>query len=232
MENLKNTLLNILKLRNLFLVLSVLIITTSAFSQEEDEDFEFVGLKKGKKKKNTKKTESDIDFDLLDEELSIVKFKLSLFIPSVAGEIKLADNFSLEAAVKLNALFGVSGTPSNPKLEAIAMPVFHLEPKWNYNVKKRIKKGKKVSGFSSNFISIFASYRLPVPSPNTQAHHLLIGPTWGLQRQLGRYGYLKFNSGLGYAHFFDSTIRSQIINQSPLKIPLQIIVDFQIGFMF
>lgn len=231
MENLKNILIKVLKLRNLFLIFSILIVTSSAFSQEED--YEFVGLKKEKKKKKTtKKTESDIDFDLLDEELSVLKFKLSLFIPSVAGEIKLADNFSLEAAVKLNALFAVTGTPSQPKIEAIAMPVFHLEPKWNYNVKKRIKKGKKVSGFSSNFISLFASYRLPVPSPNTKAHHLLIGPTWGLQRQLGRYGYLKFNSGLGYAHFFDSTIRSQIINQSPLNIPLQIIVDFQIGFMF
>lgn len=215
----------VLKMKKIFFFLLLMAFTVSAFSQgEPDEELDFVSLKKTKKNKKM-----SID----SEEFTTVAFKLSFLMPSVAAEFKLSDKFSIELAGKLNfAIYmaSASSPQSLPKLYFFPLPVVHLEPKWNYNAIRRLEKGKNVSGFSSNFISLFTSYRIKV-SPET-FHSLVIGPTWGMQRKLGKLGYLKFNTGLAYTHVFDPLIRAQISAQGILGLPIGPIIDIQLGLMF
>jgi hypothetical protein len=213
-------------------IILVFILITSlsleVFCQEDsEEELDFISLKKSKK---------GVKGNINTDEFSNVAFKLSFFMPSIGTEIRLSDKFSLEVAGKLNfAIYssnstGGTGSPRLPKLYFFPLPVIHVEPKWNYNINKRLVKGKTVSGFSSNFISLFTSYKVKV-SDNT-FHNLVIGPTWGIQRKLGKVGYFKFNAGLAYTHVFDSSIRVQYIQQSLIGIPVGPIVDIQIGIIF
>lgn len=215
---------NILNIKILLILLLSVSLSLNSFSQEENEDdLEFKSLKKDKGSKDKNMFNEDADF-------SVFKFKISLLFPSLGMEFKLAEKASIEVSGKLNFQLYITGTQAQPKVNMFPYSVLHLEPKWNYNVKNRIRRGRKVSGFSSNFLSLFTSYRMKVSRYTFSS--LIIGPTWGMQRQLGKYGYLKFNSGLGYTHIFDSRIRRAFLRQSNIPIPIGLIVDFQIGFMF
>lgn len=192
------------------LVLFLLSVSLSVMAQNEYEDLSFHSLE------NKKIVKSNADNPL--------SFKLSFLFPAVGTEIRLADKFSLDISAKLNAVVGVTGSSSNPNLVFFPFPVIHAEPKWNYNIKKRAAKGKKVNHFSSNFVSLYSSYRLKVSQYTN--HSILIGPTWGMQRNLGTIGFFKLNTGLGVHHYL-----SNFANQ-PYKTSILPIVDVQLGIVF
>lgn len=224
----KTIVTNIFKVKKIVFFLILLSFSASLFSQEDtEEELDFISITKGKKSNRSKKSDN-LDIDL--KEFSNVAFKLSFFIPSVAAEFKLSDKFSLELAGKLNFEIYTTGSSANPqslpKLILFPYPVAHIEPKWNYNIVKRYDKNKNVKGFSSNFLSLFTSYRIKV-SPST-FNSLVIGPTWGIQRTIKKIGYFKLNTGLGYYHVFDKP--SNVTNFNPL--PVMPIVDIQLGIMF
>jgi hypothetical protein len=185
-----------------------LICSFTLIAQNDYDDLEFKSFKE-KEKREFKETKT--------------AYKFSLLFPSAGVECRLAKKFSFETAVKFNALVGNKGTSTSPKLVFFPFPVVHLEPKWNYNILKREKKGKNIQFFSSNFLSLYASYRVKV-SPYT-FHSFIIGPSWGLQRKLGEFGFFKLNTGLAYQHYFDKRLIGQYL-------PIFPIVDVQLGFVF
>lgn len=209
---------SILRIKVIFLLCLFLSFSFFSFAQDEsNDDLDFVSIQQSKRSK------------IFSNELSNVSFKISFLTPTVGIEFKLADRFSLELAGKLNFVIGASSGPSPqslPKLYFFPRPVAHFEPKWNYNIVKRLDKNKNVKGFSSNFLSLYASYRIKV-SPIT-FNALLIGPTWGIQRTFKNIGYFKLNTGLGYLHLFDKPAGSP--NYNP--IPVMPIIDVQLGLIF
>lgn len=199
-------------INRIFLIIFFLAVSIFSFSQDDFEDeLNFISLKNSKKQK------------IISNELNSVSFKLSFMAPAIATEFKLSDRFSIELAAKMNVLIGIT---SSSGIVLYPYPVAHIEPKWNYNIIKRLDMNKNIKGFSSNFLSLFASYWVKV-SPIT-VNALLIGPTWGIQRSFKNIGYFKLNTGLGYLHLFDMAAGAS--NYTPILILP--IIDIQLGLIF
>ena len=86
-------------------------------------------------------------------------------------------------------------------------PVLRLEPRYYYNLEKRIHKGKDISNNSGNFFGLNINYR-----PNTVIYRtkdylspvesLSIVPKWGIRRNLGKNFNYELGAGLGFRHEF------------------------------
>ena len=174
------------------------------FSQDK-HDLDFVSF-------NEKKTAEDTKF----------AFKVSFLFPSIGAEAKLIDKISLDFSTRLGINAGVNLVNNQPNYYFYPQPVFHIEPKWNYNILKRKSLGKNTSKFSSNFLSLHTSYNLKIS--NYTFNYLIVGPTWGLQRNFAKYGYFKFKTGLAYRHIFSS------LNFKYL--PIAVILNIQLGIIF
>ena len=120
-------------------------------------------------------------------------------------EVKLSNEIALRAEVGMDAgLFGGSFYPKNGYL---ITPVITLEPRWYYNLEKRISKSKNISGNSGNFLTIQTSYHpnLFVISnyDNIEiADQISIIPTWGIKRNIGNHFTYETGIGIGYRYIF------------------------------
>ncbi len=217
MNFLKRVFYSMGRLKIILVFILISSFSLEVFCQEDsEEELNFISLKNPKKDK------------IISNELNSVSFKLSFMAPSIATEFKLSDRFSIELAAKMNVLIEINSTTSTSSSGIVLFPypVAHIEPKWNYNIIKRLDMNKNIKGFSSNFLSLFASYWVKV-SPNT-VNALLIGPTWGIQRSFKNIGYFKLNTGLGYLHLFDMAAGAS--NYTPILILP--IIDVQLGLIF
>ena len=65
--------------------------------------------------------------------------------------------------------------------------------RYYYNMKRRILKGKSANNFSGNYLSAVLTYGYRFQDDDDQA---TINILYGIQRRLGRYGFIDFNVGL------------------------------------
>jgi hypothetical protein len=105
----------------------------------------------------------------------------------------------------LNGQFSVEGGffGSSNNFNYIFVPSFNLEPRWYYNLNRRMNKGKKTLNNGSNYVSIEFSYVPNWFSINSldnivivQPHYYVI-PKWGLRRTIGNRFSFEFAMGYG-----------------------------------
>ena len=123
----------------------------------------------------------------------------------VHNETKLSNQIVLRSEFGLD--IGIFGGSFYPKTGYILTPVITLEPKWYYNLEKRVSKSKNISGNSGNFISLKTSY-----SPDwfvisnydnlRVVNQISIIPTWGIRRNIGNHFNYETGIGLGFRHYF------------------------------
>ncbi|SHI89797.1 hypothetical protein SAMN02745146_1843 [Hymenobacter daecheongensis DSM 21074] len=76
--------------------------------------------------------------------------------------------------------------------------------RYYYNLRKRIRKGKSASNFSANYLSValgagYGRHGYRTPFSEAERGHAVrasVAVLYGLQRRLGRYGFVDFNAGL------------------------------------
>ncbi len=84
-------------------------------------------------------------------------------------------------------------------------PVIKLEPRWYYNLNKRVTKSKNINGNSGNFLTLQTNYNpnwfvisnydhLEVPN------QISIIPTWGIKRNIGNHLTYETGIGIGYRY--------------------------------
>lgn len=88
-------------------------------------------------------------------------------------------------------------------------PVITLEPRLYYNLNKRVKKSRSIDGNSGNFISLKTSYHPDwfIISSSDDVHvisDILIVPTWGIRRNLGKHFSYEAGIGIGYVYYFSN----------------------------
>ncbi len=123
-----------------------------------------------------------------------------------------------------------------------------LEPRFYYNLKRRIAKGKSANNLSGGYIALaftkgYDSDRIPNTSLSidnqlvgTSLSHsyLLIEPKWGIQKRLFRNGFMDFSISPFWAE--SSTIKTekgQIYDSSTHFLDFnEMKADFKIGFAF
>lgn len=81
-------------------------------------------------------------------------------------------------------------------------PVFDLQYRYYYNLKKRLEKGKNIFNNSGNYIALSGTLQAGKPIIGdleyNEGYFGVIGPVWGLQRYYGAGFKLDLNLGGGY----------------------------------
>jgi hypothetical protein len=88
-----------------------------------------------------------------------------------------------------------------------------LEPRWYYNLEKRLRKGKTIERNSGNFIALLASANLEGVSFTSNDRiesldQIRLVPKWGIRRSLGKHISYEAGFGFGYAFFLNNTERT------------------------
>ncbi|MCF6142370.1 hypothetical protein L1S34_13820 [Flavobacterium sp. K77] len=124
-------------------------------------------------------------------------------------EVKLTNKIALRVEFGMDAGFwGGSFYPENGYLMT---PVIRLEPRWYYNLNKRVSKSRNISGNSGNFLTLQTSY-----NPNwfvisnydkvEVVDQISIIPTWGIKRNIGNHFTYETGIGIGYRYIFAKSI--------------------------
>lgn len=128
--------------------------------------------------------------------------KVSLFPLGYAYERRINEEFTFQTGIdfSLDSYFEDYDETDNYAL--IVNPTIHFEPRYYYNMERRYKRGRNVNFNAASYLGIYAEYTFnPLVDEYHDYHPTLdrfkIGPAWGLQRNLGRRGYLNFNLAYG-----------------------------------
>ena len=123
------------------------------------------------------------------------------------NEFKLSYSIALRSEIGLGFDFDnftVFETNLNRKTFGMA-PVFTVEPRWYYNLGRRVYKSKNKSGNSGNFFSIKTTYHpdwfiITIPQFDSAkvSPQISIIPTWGIKRNIGRH--FNYETGLSLIH--------------------------------
>ena len=162
-------------------------------------------------------------------EKSIYGVQTGLFGVWINNESKLFDKISLKSEIGLD--FGVSGkTFFDEKLIFFATPSITVEPRFYYNLSKRLDKNKNISNNSGNYISIKSTYNpdwFVVSNKDniTVYNQLRIVPSWGIKRTYGKHFTLETGAGIGF-QFVENTFAKNTENKTGLDL------HFRIGYTF
>lgn len=124
-------------------------------------------------------------------------------------EVKLSNQIALRAEIGMDA--GIWGGTFYPKTGYLITPGITLEPRWYYNLDKRVSKSKNIIGNSGNFLTLQTSYHPNwfVISNYTNvevADQFSIIPTWGIKRNLGKHFTYETGIGIGYRYIIAKSV--------------------------
>lgn len=121
------------------------------------------------------------------------------------NEAKLSNAIALRTEVGFD--FGVWESTYYDDSPFILTPVIVIEPRFYYNLQKRLNDSKRIDGNSGNFIALKMGYHPDwfVLFNSNDAPVVIdysIIPTWGIRRNLGKYFNYEAGIGAGYSYTF------------------------------
>ncbi|TYB79867.1 hypothetical protein [Bizionia myxarmorum] len=146
------------------------------------------------------------------------------------NEIKLSNSIALRSELGLDTgLYFDSDYPSTGYILGASVS---LEPRWYYNLNKRVRKSRNILGNSGNFISIKTQYHPDWIIASNMDNTTLISdisivPTWGIRRQIGAHFNYETGIGIGYIHYFNPN-NLYIINEADVALNLHV----RLGYRF
>ena len=138
-------------------------------------------------------------------EQSVYGIQTGFFGAWVHNESKLTNSIALRGEIGLDAgywdndFYDISGF--------LLTPVITLEPRWYYNLNKRLEKSRRIDGNSGNFISLKTSYHpdwfvISNEEDISIVSNISIIPTWGIRRSIGDHFNFETGLGVGYVYHF------------------------------
>jgi hypothetical protein len=136
-------------------------------------------------------------------------FNAQIGIPGIwlNHEARLADHWVLRSEVGLTLSIDRRDLPEPPNY--IIGPVVNLEPRWYYNLDRRLAKGKPTESNSGNYLALLASYipnwfhdQSAALEPEVTSLSLI--PTWGIRRLLSSRWHYEAGFGAGYLYVFNT----------------------------
>ncbi|MEZ0007550.1 hypothetical protein ABH942_002932 [Flavobacterium sp. 28YEA47A] len=120
------------------------------------------------------------------------------------NETKLSNQIVLRSELGLDS--GIWGGDYYDKTGFLMTPVITVEPRWYYNLNKRVAKSKRIDGNSGNFISLKTSYHpdwFVISNDDVNIiSDISIIPTWGIRRNIGKHFNYETGIGVGYRYIF------------------------------
>jgi hypothetical protein len=155
---------------------------------------------------------------------------------SVAFETKINTSFSVNTSANFN-LNKYKGIDSKYSLSEISVG---FEPRFYYNLRKRIAKGKSANNLSGNYFSI-GSYlnineEIYISQLNTRfettvkypRNYVSFVPKWGIQRRIFKHGFIDVN-----INFFEVAYnKNDYVPNNSWEVIWDQTAEFKIGFAF
>lgn len=121
------------------------------------------------------------------------------------NELKLSNSIAFRSELGLDS--GIWAGTFYEKTGFLMTPVITLEPRWYYNLNRRVRKSKSIDGNSGNFISLRTSYHpdwfVISNYDNVRViSDISVIPTWGIKRNLGKHFNFESGIGIGYRYTF------------------------------
>lgn len=123
----------------------------------------------------------------------------------VHNESRLSDKFALRTEIGFDGGFWANSFYDQTGY--ILAPVITAEPRYYYNLSKRLEKGKRIANNAANFLSLKTSFHPDLFVISNYENVSVISdisviPTWGIRRNLGHHFNYELGLGLGYRHIF------------------------------
>lgn len=146
------------------------------------------------------------------------------------NEAKLSNTIALRTEIGFD--FGIWESTFYDDSPFILTPVISLEPRFYYNLKKRLKKSKIIEGNSANFFALKTSYHpdwfVVFNTENVPiVNDISIIPTWGIRRNIGQHFNYETGIGVGYSYTF-----TKHANFSIDKSEIEMNMHLRIGYRF
>lgn len=143
-------------------------------------------------------------------EKSVFGVQIGLLGVWVHNEAKLTDKLVLRSELGLDS--GIISGSYYDDVGFFMTPVITIEPKFYYNLNKRVAKSKNVSGNSGNYVSLKTSYHpnwFVISSEDIiVTDQISMVPTWGIRRNIGTHFNYELGIGIGWRHYFEQKINN------------------------
>jgi len=130
----------------------------------------------------------------------------------VYNEAKITNSLALRSDLGLDGYITSEDINFN---NMYFIPSASIEPRWYYNLKKRVRESKRIDSNSGDFISLKLIYNPNIftISKNNNINILFnsmfsIIPTWGFRRAIGRNFNFETALGPGYRYGFSSSTKN------------------------
>lgn len=165
-------------------------------------------------------------------EKSIYGIQTGLLGAWVYNEAKLTNSIVLRTEIGFDLGIWKSTFYDDFNDFFLLTPVITLEPRFYYNLDKRLKKSKKIDGNSGNFIALNMSYHPDwfVISKNDDVRivsDISIMPTWGIRRNIGKHFNYEVGIGAGFTYTF-----AKQVGYSKDKSEIEPNTHLRIGYRF
>lgn len=120
-------------------------------------------------------------------------------------ESKLSNKFALRSEVGFDG--GIGWSSFSVGADFLFVPSLTAEPRYYYNLDKRLSKSKRIDGNSGNFISLRTSFFpdwfvISNYGSSGIIPQISLIPTWGIRRGLGDHFNYEAGIGIGYRHIY------------------------------
>ena len=137
-------------------------------------------------------------------EKSIFGIQIGLFGIWGHNEFKMSNELAFRSEIGMEG--GVWGGTYYEGTGFLLTPSLAIEPRWYYNMNKRVSKEKRIDGNSANFLSLRINYHpdwFVISNQDVDVvSDISIIPSWGLRRNLGQHFNFETGVGLGYIYYF------------------------------
>lgn len=139
---------------------------------------------------------------------STMGLQIGTFGVWIYNEAKISNSLALRADIGID---GYLATVNSDVLKPYIIPSVSIEPRWYYNLKQRVRKGRRIDSNSGDFVSLIAKINPNVfvfPKNIDSPHMFSLIPTWGLRRAIGRNFNLETSLGAGYRVAFSPSTKT------------------------
>ena len=152
------------------------------------------------------------DSSLISVEKSIYGIQTGFLGAWLYNESRLSNEFALRSQVGFD--FRIEGVGrfefAGPNDGIYGILHLSLEPRWYYNLEKRLKKGKSIDRNSGNFLSLYILGNFDDISFTSNdrlrsVDQVSIIPKWGIRRNIGSHFNFEAGIGFGYVRYINGT---------------------------
>ena len=146
------------------------------------------------------------------------------------NETRLTDNIALRSEIGMDAAIFKANIYSD--VAFLMGSVVTLEPRFYYNLEKRVAKKKVIAGNSGNYFSLRTSTHPNILNISSNNNVKIVAdasiiPSWGIKRNVGQHFTYETAFGVGYT-FYYGKYADLITDDGEVAINL----NFKLGYRF